>query len=74
MAATVLAAWLVGARYKGRRNVGFWCFLASNALWIAWGWHDGALALIALQVCLAMLNIRGALKTEADTKAPSMDV
>ena len=74
MAVTVLAAWLVGSRSKGRRNAGFWCFLASNALWIAWGWHDGALALIALQVCLAMLNMRGALKTEEDTKAPSMDV
>ena len=71
MAVTVLAAWLVGSRSRGRRNVGFWCFLASNALWITWGWHDGALALMALQVCLAMLNIRGALKTDVDT--PSVD-
>ncbi len=64
MAATVLAAWLVGSNAKTRRNVGFWVFLASNLLWILWGWHDGALALIALQLALAALNIRGAAKTE----------
>src|SRR5689334_18706531 len=47
MAATVTAAWLVASQSKRRRNVGFWVFLVSNALWIVWGWHDGAHALIA---------------------------
>ena len=65
MLATVLAAWLVGSDREGRRSVGFWVFLASNALWILWGLHDSAFALIALQVALAALNIRGVFKTEA---------
>jgi hypothetical protein len=68
MLATVLAAWLVGSNAKRRRNVGFWVFLASNVLWGLWGWHDGAIALIALQVALAALNIRGVTKTEPAQK------
>lgn len=64
MLATVLAAWLVASNAEGRRNAGFWVFLASNVLWAVWGWHDGAYALIALQVALAALNIRGVSKTE----------
>ena len=68
MLATVFAAWLVGSNSKGRRNFGFWVFLASNLLWAAWGWHDGAYALIALQFALAALNIRGAAKTEPGKK------
>ena len=62
MAVTVLAAWLVASTHEHRREIGFWVFLASNALWIAWGWHTRAWALIVLQVCLAALNIRGARK------------
>ena len=69
MAATVLAAWLVASRRENRRNIGFWVFLASNVLWILWGVHDGAIALIVLQVSLAALNIRGVFKTEAAAKA-----
>ena len=64
MAVTVLAAWLVASNSKRRRQVGFWTFLASNVLWIVWGWHTDAYALIALQVCLAALNIRGVKKAE----------
>jgi hypothetical protein len=64
MLATVLAAWLVGSDREARRTAGFWVFLASNALWIAWGLHDGAIALVALQLALAALNIRGVFKTE----------
>lgn len=63
-AVTVLAAWLVASTHKSRRQVGFWVFMLSNALWIAWGLHTSAFALIALQVCLAGLNIRGARKAE----------
>ena len=33
-------------------------------LWIVWGWHDGAYALIALQLALAALNIRGVFKND----------
>ena len=59
-----MASWLVASSNERRRNVGFQLFLGSNALWIAWGWHDGAMALIALQLGLAAMNIRGAMKTE----------
>ena len=62
MAVTVLAAWLVASTDKRRREIGFWAFLASNALWIVWGWHSRAWALLVLQVCLAALNVRGAVK------------
>jgi len=64
MAATVAAAYLVASRSASRRAVGFWCFLASNVLWVAWGLHDRAWALVGLQFCLAALNIRGVYKNE----------
>ena len=65
MVVTVVAAWYVASRGKTNRGVGFWCFLASNALWIVWGLHAAAFALVALQVCLAIINVRGAKKNEA---------
>ena len=63
MAVTLAASWLVASKNESRRNTGFWVFLLSNALWIGWGWHDGAFALVALQIGLAGMNIRGAIKT-----------
>ena len=66
MLVTVAAAWLVASQSPRRRTIGFWTFLASNALWIAWGWQAHAQALIVLQVALAALNIRGALKTDPE--------
>ncbi len=59
MAVTVLSAWFVASRKEARRNWGFWLYLLSNVLWIAWGWHDHAYALVVLQVALALMNIRG---------------
>ena len=64
MIVTVLAAWLVASQAKRRRQAGFWCFLLSNVLWVVWGWHDGAYALIVLQFALAALNVRGAYKND----------
>ena len=64
MIITVLAAWLVGSQRRFKRNWGFWMFLLSNVLWIAWGLYDRAFALIVLQVALAILNIRGAVKNQ----------
>jgi len=64
MAVTVAAAWLVASQMKFKRNWGFWLFLFSNALWIAWGLYDRAYALIVLQICLAFLNIRGAMNNQ----------
>ena len=64
MLVTVVAAWLVASQKKFKRNWGFWLFLLSNVLWIVWGWHDSAYALIVLQLGLAILNIRGAMKNQ----------
>lgn len=69
MIVTVAAAWLVASQEKRRRETGFWVFLLSNVLWIVWGWHDRAYALIALQLALAGLNIRGAYKNEPNVAA-----
>ena len=64
MAVTLFAAWLVASRNARRRAHGFWWFIASNVLWIVWAWHVRAWALIALQVGLFVLNVRGALKND----------
>jgi hypothetical protein len=64
MAVTLIAAWLVASASRQRRNWGFWVYLLSNVLWVAWGWSTQAYALIALQFGLAAMNIRGARKTE----------
>jgi hypothetical protein len=64
MVVTVWAAWMVASQRRFKRNWGFWLFLFSNVLWIAWGLYDGAYALIVLQICLAFLNIRGAMKNQ----------
>ncbi len=64
MVVTVLAAWMVASQRKFKRNWGFWLFLLSNVLWIVWGWADHAYALILLQVALAAMNIRGAVKNQ----------
>ncbi|MGE0801335.1 MAG: hypothetical protein AB7G13_15475 [Lautropia sp.] len=60
MVVTLTAAWLVSADTERSRNWGFWLYLASNVLWIAWGWHSGSWALILLQIGLAVMNVRGA--------------
>lgn len=65
MAVTVLAAWLIGSQRPGRRWMGFWCFIVSNALWIVWGLHADAWALIVLQLFLCGMNLRGLKKTSA---------
>jgi hypothetical protein len=59
MAVTVLSAWMVASKRTWKRNEGFWLFLLSNVLWTICAFHDGAYALVFLQVCLALLNIRG---------------
>jgi hypothetical protein len=64
MAVTLVAAWLVASKNQKRRESGFWWFIASNVLWIAWGWHTRSWALILLQVGLFALNVRGAKKNE----------
>ncbi len=64
MAITLLAAWLVASKSERARAWGFWVFIASNVLWIAWGWHSQAWALVVLQFGLAAMNARGAAKND----------
>ena len=71
MAVTVIASWYVASTQPGRRRLGFWIYLVSNGLWIAWGLQAHAYALITLQFCLAAMNIRGerkTLQTRANTR------
>lgn len=71
MVVTLAAAWLVGSLSRRRRTWGFACFVLSNLLWIAWGWHDGAWALIGLQLGLFALNLRGLRKNEPASPSAS---
>jgi hypothetical protein len=64
MMVTVVSAWLVASQSRRKREIGFWCFLLSNVLWIIWGWHVRAYALIVLQVALGILNVRGVSKND----------
>ena len=69
MIVTIIAAWLMASNRKKRRNIGFWLFLLSNVLWTTWGINEKAWALVALQLGLAAMNIRGAMKTDKKTSA-----
>jgi hypothetical protein len=69
MVVTVAAAWYVASTHARRRHIGFWLFITSNILWVIWGVHAHAYALIVLQICLAATNIRGAKKS--DKQAPA---
>jgi hypothetical protein len=64
MAVTIAAAWLVGSQSKRRRTIGFWVFLLSNVMWVAWGLSAHAYALVVLQIGLAIMNIRGVNKND----------
>lgn len=66
MIATLIAAWLVGSRTPRKRVWGFACFILSNVLWIIWGVQTDAYALIALQIGLFLMNLRG---TRKNTRA-----
>ena len=69
MVVTLVATWLVASNAKRRRHVGFWLYCASNVLWIAWGVHAHAYALMVLQLGLAVLNVRGMRKTDPEASA-----
>lgn len=66
MILTITGAWLVASQTRKKRNIGFWVFLASNVLWVVWGWHDKAYALILLQLGLLGMNIRGIFKNDPE--------
>ena len=50
---------------KVQAELGVLAVLSSNVQWIVWSLKDGAYALIILQICLAFLNIRGAVKNRS---------
>ena len=66
MLVTICASWLVASKARARRRAGFWVFLVSNVLWIAWSLPAHAYALLLLQVCLAITNIRGERRNEKE--------
>lgn len=68
MLLTLAASWCVASSRPGRRYAGFWLFLLSNVLWVMWGVHAGAMALVALQVGLAIMNVRGAFKSDGQSR------
>lgn len=69
MLVTLIAAWLVGSRTRGKRCAGFICFILSNILWVIWGWHSHAWALIVLQLGLFLMNLRGTRKNAVPAKS-----
>ena len=71
MLVTVGASWYVASTKKRRRKLGFWLFLLSNVLWVAWGLHAHAYALVVLQAFLVVMNLRGLYKAEPQTSAGS---
>ena len=64
MAVTMAGSWYVASRRKHRRNWGYWLFLLSNVLWVSWGLHARAYALVTLQLFLIGMNLRGLFNTE----------
>ena len=64
MLVTVFASWLIASQSRRKRRIGFWCYLLSNVLWVWWGWHATAYALIVMQFALAAMNLRGINKNE----------
>jgi hypothetical protein len=64
MAVSLAAAWWLGSPRPGQRIVAFCLLIVGNLMWIAWGWGEDARALIALNIGLMALNVRGILKNE----------
>ncbi len=55
---------LLGAISPTKRIIAFVMLIVGNVRWIGWGWGNDAKALIALNVGLMVLNIRGVFKNE----------
>ena len=64
MAVSLISAWWMGSKKPEKRIVAFCLLIAGNLMWIAWGWGDEAWALIALNVGLMALNVRGIIKND----------
>ncbi len=64
MLISLAAAWWLGSKKPEKRIFAFGLLIVGNLMWIAWGWTDGAWALIALNVGLMALNVRAIMKNE----------
>jgi len=64
MAITLAAAWWMGSQRAKRRILAFSLLIVGNLLWIGWGWGESAWALIALNLGLLGLNVRGIAKND----------
>jgi hypothetical protein len=64
MAISLAAAWWMGSKKPSKRIIAFVMLIVGNLMWIAWGWGEDARALIALNIGLLALNIRGIIKNE----------
>ena len=64
MLVTMVSTWLVASQSRHKRMLAFGLFILSNVLWIVWGLHADAFALIVLQVFLFVMNARGVRKNE----------
>ena len=64
MAVTITASWMVASSRAERRKYGFWIFIVSNVLWIAWAIPSKAWALVVLQAALFAMNLRGSAKND----------
>jgi hypothetical protein len=68
MAISLAAAWWMGSTKAKKRIVAFVLLIIGNLMWIAWGWGEGAWALIALNVGLMGLNVRAIMKNEDEVE------
>ena len=68
MAISLAAAWWMGSTKAKKRIVAFVLLIVGNLMWIAWGYGEGAWALIALNVGLLALNVRAIFKNEEEVK------
>jgi len=64
MAFSLASAYWMGSKDAHKRIIAFCMLIVGNLMWIAWGWGEDARALIALNVGLLALNIRGIIKNE----------
>lgn len=64
MLVSLIAAYWMGSKKADKRVIAFWMLIVGNVMWIAWGWGEAAWALIALNVGLMALNVRGIMKNE----------
>lgn len=68
MLISLAAAWWMGSTKAKKRIVAFVLLIVGNLMWIAWGWGEGAWALIALNVGLMGLNVRAIMKNEDEVE------